>query len=161
MPRSNAHCKYPGTLHAHSVSHSRNFVWLHIGNPPTQSHDVLYAGSSIKGRDETTTLETFFWAVWFQCPVCRMRLVVCTCAAAGGGELVVEGEYGLRQVITCFTAPNPHIWTAFNPLAFHSTLHKAQHILQILHSAQNPLLYISFSKLSPPEMTNGKKSAAA
>ena len=34
------------------------------------------------------------------------------------------GEYGLRQVITCFTAqPNPHIWTAFNPPAFRSTLH--------------------------------------
>ena len=34
--------------------------------------------------------------------------VECSCAGGGGG-LVVEGEYGLRQVITCFTAPNPHI----------------------------------------------------
>ena len=42
-------------------------------------------------------------------------------AGRGGGG---GGEYGLRQVITCFTAqPNPHIWTAFNPPAFRSTLH--------------------------------------
>ena len=71
------------------------------------------------------------WFSGVQCALCSWLCAVQL--QCGGGGLVVEGEYGLRQVITCFTAPNPHIWTAFNPLAFHSTPHTA-HTRHCTHS---------------------------